>query len=235
MSKYKIEGGIDFFSELYKSLDALDIEETDNMCLISNEPLTDKYITMGCGHMFNYIPLYMDIKNHKQKFNSMEGTATCLYHDEIRCPYCRKKQKGLLPYYEELGLAKIRGVNYIDHSSSSQHYKKCEFLTPNLHFDPSGMNIVETTDSNSGNCKFLKCFHLGTQIHYYSTGPTLNYGDDKYYCGFHKKQVVKKYKKDILDKSKEEAKQAKLKEKEEAKQAKLKEKEETKQAKTSFH
>jgi C1A family cysteine protease len=42
MSKYNIEGGINFFEELYKSLDIEEnpqktIEDT-NMCLISNEP-----------------------------------------------------------------------------------------------------------------------------------------------------------------------------------------------------
>jgi hypothetical protein len=59
MDKYKLEGGIDFFAELYKSLD---IEESDenNMCLITNQPLTDKFVSLNCGHKFNYIPLYND-------------------------------------------------------------------------------------------------------------------------------------------------------------------------------
>jgi hypothetical protein len=41
----------------------------------------------------------------------MEGINMRLNNVEIRCPYCRKKQTGLLPYYEELGLEKINGVN----------------------------------------------------------------------------------------------------------------------------
>ena len=70
MNKYNIEGGIDFFAELYKSLDNEEskekTEEDNNKCLISNQLLTDKHVTMKCGHKFNYIPLYYDILNHKK-------------------------------------------------------------------------------------------------------------------------------------------------------------------------
>jgi hypothetical protein len=31
--------------------------------------------------------------------------------NEIRCPYCRKKQTNILPFYEELGLSKVAGIN----------------------------------------------------------------------------------------------------------------------------
>jgi hypothetical protein len=231
MTKYNIEGDIDFFSELYKSLDIEESEEkTDednNLCLISNKPLDDKCVKLICGHSFNYIPLYLDIKNHKQKYNNMEGTSGRLAANEIRCPYCRKKQTGLLPYYEDLGLTQLHGVNYIDpcayNKNSFSNYKPCEFLTPNLVFDPNGENPTEISDKNqkSGNFKFFKCYHSGTQINYYNgilQGE--NYGDNKHYCWNHKKQIIKKYKKDIVDKAKDEAKKAKLKEKEDAKKAK---------------
>ena len=243
MTKYKIEGNIDFYDELYKSLDIEENEqktdEDNNLCLITNEPLTDKYHEMACGHKFNYLPLFLDIKNHKQKFNGMEGSSSRLNTDEIRCPYCRKKHKGLLPYYEELNLAKVHGVNYIDinikthsNSSYSSNYKTCEFLTDNTSFDPSGNNPVETNPQNSGNCKFFKCFHMGCQINYYN-GITEgnNYGDEKYYCWSHKKQIVKKYKQEIKDKAKDEANKAKLIAKEEAKKAKDEEKKKAKDEK----
>lgn len=238
MLKYKIEGGLDFFTELYKSLDESDdeqkIHEESNICLIDNTPLLDKYVQMECGHKFNYIPLYLDIKNHKQKFNGLESSSGRLNQDEIRCPYCRQKQKGVLPYYEELGLEKLHGINYINpnyksFNSSAGYYKTCQFISPNPQFDPSGNNIVETDKTNSGNCKFLQCFVLGSQINYYhGMVDGVNYGDENYYCWSHKKMVIKKYKKEISDKAKLEAKQAKLKEKEEAKLAKQKEKEEAK-------
>ena len=242
MKKYNIEGGIDFFSELYKSLEdeenKFKTEDDNNLCLITNQPLIDKFVKMECGHKFNYIPLYLDIKNHKQKFNGMEGSSSRLNIDELRCPYCRKKQKGLLPYYEELNLAKVHGVNYIDdnvkvynNSSYNSNYKKCEFLTYNINFDASGNNPVETSLDNSGNCKFTKCFHLGSQINYNGYNQGENYGDEKHYCWNHKKQIIKKYKQDIKDKAKDDVKKAKLIAKEQAKKAKDEEKQKAKEEK----
>lgn len=240
MTKYKIEGSIDFFSELYKSLDDEDISDENNLCLITSQLLTNNFFIMDCGHKFNYTPLYLDIKNHKLKFNSMEDSSSRLNHNEIRCPYCRKKQTKLLPYYEELGLSKIHGINYINPNytppiSVSSSYKKCEFLILNQNFDASGNNIVEIGEYNgNSNCnvKFYKCGHLGSQINY-CNGITEgdNFADEKYYCWNHKKEVVKKYKKDIKDKANEEIKKSKLKAKEDAKNALILEKQKAKEEK----
>ena len=61
-NKYIIEDGIDFFAELYKSLDDKELlektEEDNNKCLITNQPLTDKFVELNCGHKFNYVALY---------------------------------------------------------------------------------------------------------------------------------------------------------------------------------
>ncbi len=51
----------------------------------------------------------------------MEGKSTTLKVNEIRCPYCRKKQIGVLPYYEELIMEKINGVNHYDSSSNASN------------------------------------------------------------------------------------------------------------------
>ena len=233
MKKYTIEGGIDFFAELYKSFDEEEnnhkTEEDNKLCLITKEKLTTNFVEMSCGHKFNYLPLYYDIVNHKKKFNNLEGTSTKLKQNEIRCPYCRKKFEGVLPYYEELGLEKINGVNTIDNShSESNHcddhlsnHSKCEFLKPNFNFNPNSDNITEIYEKNLiiENCKFIKCNYLGTKINYYEPD-TETYGDDKYYCWLHKKEIIKKYKKDKIEKEKEEVKKNKLKEKEEVKKAK---------------
>ena len=250
MKKYSVEGGIDFFTELYKSLDDEEsnhkTEEDNNKCLINNQLLTDKFIEMSCGHKFNYLPLYYDILNHKNKFNVLEGSATRLKRNEIRCPYCRKRQTGLLPYYEDLNLPKTCGVNFIEHNydpdtdfvPSSNQYKKCEYLSPNICFNVCSQNISEVYNDNLvlEDCKFLKCKFMGTQINYGNTGG--NYGDDKFYCWTHKKLVVNAYKKAQLNKIKEENKQLKLKEKEELKkakdEAKQKEKEELKKTKVAL-
>jgi len=107
--KYIIEGGLDFYEELYKSLDEGD-EYKNDVCLITNQPLIEIYVTLDCNHKFNYIPLFNDIKNHKKKFNTLESDR--LGQNEIRCPYCRNKQKKLLPYYPIMGeTMKVIGVN----------------------------------------------------------------------------------------------------------------------------
>ena len=231
MNKYIIEGGIDFYEELYKSLDIEDTnektEEDENLCLITNQPLVEKFVQLNCGHKFNYIPLFLDLKNHKQKFNGMEGTASKLAIDEIRCPYCRTKQKGVLPYYEELGFPKINGVNHINPftSSKSASFKTCEFISLNTLYDPSGNNPTDFNSNNTGNCKFIKCFHTGTNLGYISE----NYVDDKHYCWQHKKEMIKKYKKEIKDNQKAEAKKAKDEEKQKAKEEAKKAKEDAKE------
>ena len=241
MKKYNIEGDIDFFSELYKSLDNVEnnckTEEDDKLCLITNQKLIDKFVKMECGHKFNYIPLFNDLVNHKKKFNNMEGTSTHLKMNEIRCPYCRKKSTGLLPYYEELGLAKITGVNYIDTNYNPDNdldafynkcYNHCEFLAPNVYFNPKSQNIIEfyKPNLNVEDCKFIKCKHMGTQINSHYSNFDIGITDEKYYCWNHKKLVINKYKKDKSDKAKEEAKLLKEKSKQLKKETKEKEKEE---------
>lgn len=253
MTKYNIEGGIDFFAELYKSLDIKENEEKidDNKCLITNEPLIDKYVVLICGHKFNYVPLYHDLVNHKNKFNLMEGQHTKLKLNEIRCPYCRKKQNVLLDYHEDLGLEKVKGVNFYDPTlkeSPSLTYKshKCEYKWINSFYDPT----KPESQTNSKYLNYQSCGHYnGTKISVWNPenpSQPITYGDTKYYCYTHKKEMIKQYKLQQKEKEKEEKKQAKilekqmkllekqnakLKEKEEKQNAKLKEKEEKQKAK----
>lgn len=233
MEKYNIEGNVDFYAELYKSLDVEELEEDNNVCLITNEPLTDKYVVMECGHKFNYIPIYKDIINHKQKFNGLEGVNSKLNINQIRCPYCRKKQDKLLPYYEELGLAKVHGINFYDHTikHAINHYskgEKCAYKYPNENFDPS----KPESESNS---KYLNCCHYyATQIQIYNfenPSQPINFGDENHYCYSHKKLMIKFYKAQEKQKAKDNAKAAKQKAKEDAKAAKELEKQKLKEEK----
>jgi len=229
MNKYTIEGGIDFFSELYKSIDIEDdkaiIEEDKNYCLITNKPLTDKYVSLNCGHKFNYIPIYHDIFNHKKKFNYMECSSRRLNMNEIRCPYCRSKQEGVLPYYQELGLKKVNGVNFYDVNCKHYYmYSKCEYLYPNINYDPT----QPESDENSVYLINMKCSMSGFPISVYnSQNPSqpINYGDTKNYCYLHNKIMIKHYK--YLEK--EQVKLAKKKAKELEKQKKILEKKEAKE------
>jgi hypothetical protein len=218
--KYKTEGEIDFFAELYKSLDndIEDIETEDNetkKCLISQLPLTDKYVELNCGHSFNYIPLYNDLVNFKNKFNLMEGSNTRLKNGEIRCPYCRKKHNKLLPYYVDLGLKKINGVNCSDLIiDCNKVYNRCQFLMKNEQF-----NEVELETDN--NKKFIECVKIGSN----KIKDTSMYGVNKYYCYCHVKLIIQE-KEQSKQKLKEEKEQSKQKLKEEKEQSKQKLKEE---------
>jgi hypothetical protein len=111
MSKYVVEGNINFYEELYKSFDEPESqEESTDLCLITNSPLTENFVTLNCNHKFNYDAIYNDIYCHKKKYNSMER---CLVKQkEIRCPYCRTIHPSLLPHIE--GYPKSHGVNYYD-------------------------------------------------------------------------------------------------------------------------
>jgi hypothetical protein len=213
MKKYNIEGNIDFFSELYKSLDDTDSSESNNnYCLITNQELTDKFVELTCGHKFNYIPLYNDIYNHKKKFNNMEGAVSLLKLNEIRCPYCRKKQIGVLPYYEELIKEKTNGVNFYDDTQPQNtgyvsikplyHFGKCEFIMSPLIINDMSMtpSLCKTTYVTKFEC------------------------DNKTYCWTHTRIMNKKLEKEKKDKEKEAQKKLK-------KEAKDKEKEEKKSAK----
>ena len=216
MPKYIVEGAVDFFSELYKSLD--DEEDTnENVCLITNMPLTDNFIELQCGHKFNYVPLYKDIYSHKKNFNYLESSSGKLGKNEIRCPYCRKKQNEVLPYYENMGVNKVPGVNqvYVEEAKTSKTAypnHRCSFM----------MKIGTDTEE-------VQCSGFGTPICIYTHGT--NYGDTKLYCWSHKKAVLRKYKNDILVKAKADALKVKTELKKAKEEAILKEKEEKKIAK----
>jgi hypothetical protein len=226
--KYKIEGDIDFFKELsdlkneINSNNALNVEkENIHTCLITCEPLTDFFVVMSCGHKFNYIPLYKDIYNHKKKFNSMESGGQHLKLNEIRCPYCRNKQKGVLPFYKELGLEKVNGVNIILDTKENIYtkcnvefiYKKCDFI---LNED-----LIKEEPIYCTNGKMIK--------------KTENENNsEKCYCAKHKKIMIAREKKIIKEKEKQEIIQAKIKVKEDEKAAKLLLKNQNKSKKTKM-
>lgn len=197
MTKYNIEGGVDFYSQLYENLDEPDDDNT-NVCLITNETLTDRYFEMNCGHKFNYVPLYKDFVNHRTKFNSMESGVNVLSKSEIRCPYCRERQTGVLPYYEDMGLEMVEGVNAV-------YIKpvKCSFVWDNEYFD-------QNCPEDDFNQKTIKCCSIGTKT---ILPDFTNIG---IYCGKHGKVILSKHAKELKEKQKQEKLAAKLKEKEDA-------------------
>ena len=123
MLRYTIEGNINFQDELYKLLD-IDSDDEDKLCQITGASLTDNHIILECNHHFNYEALYKEIYKQKYEFKTYD-TTTFSKNDKqkfkdsaldyyIKCPYCRNIQFTILPYYEELGLKKIYGINSLD-------------------------------------------------------------------------------------------------------------------------
>ena len=163
MTNYVIEGGIQFYEELYKSLDDVNInsdEKEDHSnsgekvvdkdtceneceyCLISGMPLIEHSLTLGCKHSFNYVPLFKYMKNYREKFSQLESKK--INTDEIKCPYCRTIQKGILPYYADIGVEKFHGVNWLNpdllvvssnHCSWCHNGEECNsfYLYNNIH------------------------------------------------------------------------------------------------------
>ena len=212
MSNYTIEGNFDFYKELYESLDDSDNnnmdEQSAQVCLISNAPLTKHFVELECKHKFNYVPLFKDLVNHKTKFSSLDTHR--LKVNEIRCPYCRNKQGNVLPYIEELGLPKEHGVNWIN------------------------MDLMSTTnvvDLKLGQC----CWGNGNEcsaIHVLTNGSS-----NLDYCYYHYKLTAKKAMmaqklelKALIAQAKAEEKQKKLDAKNEVNAAKAIEKASKKKA-----
>lgn len=208
MPKYIIEDGYDFYAELYKSLDLND-SNSDEECLITNCPLTENYVTLDCGHKFNYEPLFNDIMNHKKKFNTME--THILKGMEIRCPYCRNIQKKLLPYhecYETAGINKVHGVNYFDESKINTSQLKWAHGVCAHKYIISNPETNITTTACCTNKYVTNVEMIG-----------------KTYCSYHKYTAIQQHMKEKKLAEKQKIIEAKLKEKELKKQEKLKEKE----------
>ena len=82
-------------------------EDDENVCLISGEKLHDNHIKLICGHKFNYKSIYCEIINQK-KYSNLETQNLKKY--QIKCPYCRNVQNGVLPLYDNS--VKVNGVNW---------------------------------------------------------------------------------------------------------------------------
>ena len=90
---------MDFYDLLYETISndngECNIDTDSALCLITDEPLGEHYITLYCGHSFNYEPLYREVIQQKRKKMSIEIRHLRLH--EIKCPYCRNIQRGILP------------------------------------------------------------------------------------------------------------------------------------------
>ena len=111
-------------------------DTTDNICLITKEKLHPNHITLNCKHKFNYLPLYNEVVNQKNKqTNTYEVTK--LSSNQIKCPYCRIITNKLLPHIPYPSVKIIKNVNsYVttSYNSKSDYFlyaPKCSHATTN--------------------------------------------------------------------------------------------------------
>lgn len=83
-------------------------DENIDICLISGEPLEENFVTLECSHKFNYKDIYNEV--HKQKTQPWHSEINKVKVTQLKCPYCRNIQTGLLPFRE--GYSKVRYVNW---------------------------------------------------------------------------------------------------------------------------
>ena len=208
MSKYTIEGNINFQDELYKLLD----EESDNedeLCQITGLPLKDKFVTLECKHHFNYDALYKEIYKQKYEFktydiHTLQKKDLQKFSDSkldyfIKCPYCRNLQFTILPYYEELGLKEIYGINSLDktlpntviiHNHQTNKYSSGPYYgDSNYTFNMYGVTFKFGTCCNNNNGH--ECSHK-----YVSNIPNTELA----YCKYHYRVGLRNYKKSEKDK-----------------------------------
>ena len=99
----------DFNKKLFEGLCEEEGKTKIGACLISGDELDENFITLVCKHKFNYSPIYHEIR-HQKEFTKLE---TCrLKRYQIKCPYCRNVQNGIIPFSKNFPDLKLDGVNW---------------------------------------------------------------------------------------------------------------------------
>lgn len=142
-----------FYEELFKQLSSENEIITENVCLITNQPLEDGFITLECKHTFNYHPIYQEIV--RQKYNEFRYETQRVSRNQLKCPYCRNIQNTILPPPKE----------YFDNNDDSLLLTNVNFpfkwcMTPNI------CDYVYKSGKKKGEKCGTKCFqnHCNTHI-----------------------------------------------------------------------
>lgn len=97
-----------FNDELMKLLEEEENKQHIETCLISGDKLEDNFVKLECNHKFNYKDIYNEV--HKQKTQPWHSEINKVKTTQLKCPYCRNIQTGLLPYRD--GYSKVKYVNW---------------------------------------------------------------------------------------------------------------------------
>ena len=196
MIKYKIEPGINFYEELNNENNENNENNNSNNCLITDMPLVENFVKLKCNHSFNYNPLFNDIYNSKFRIDMISPNYPT---NKIKCPYCRNIQSNLLPYYEELKLPLIYGINSNNVMYTVVKNNQNKFVYAN------------TISYFSGICCFLDTDNSGCS----NTNVILHNETKKTYCNYHIGIIKKEYTKHLKDIKKQNIQLQKQQEKEE--------------------
>ena len=138
---YVIEDNFDFWKELE---DDSNITNDDNICMLTKTPLTNNYITLLCDHKFNYNCLVDEIFASKYNYNRYDSQRRLL-KNEIRCPYCRSVNTGLLPVIKNQQT--IKGV-----TSKNKHipHRTCNYVIKRGKRKGEICNSIHAYDDDNG-------------------------------------------------------------------------------------
>jgi hypothetical protein len=226
---YKLAENINFYDELYKSLDdnESDTDET-KLCQITGLELKERFVTLNCKHVFNYDAIYTEIC--KQKFEFKTYTSESLssaelkvwrqrgYDYYIRCPYCRSIQYDLLPYYDDMPYIQKYGVNTTD--VEYRVVDKSSHITNNVYNSGNYSYKVYGYIFKKGICQKITVNSAGKNLPCYNSFVSEVVGTDKTYCPCHIRQAAKDYKVALKLKSFEDKQKAK-EDKQKAKEDKI--------------
>ena len=105
-----------------------------NICPISKQPIQNN-ITLKCGHSFEYYNLFNEL---------VKNGNTTKFH---KCPYCRSRYNGFIPYYDISNMNKYYNIKK-KLSNFNNEYLQCEYVF------------------KSGNKKGLKCNKCAHQFNH---------------------------------------------------------------------
>ena len=76
MRNYQTDGGsiVNFLTEI----DNIDLNDDENICLISNQPLDETHVALKCGHKFNYHSIY-NLHHNTPYFWNRKCSSYCFF------------------------------------------------------------------------------------------------------------------------------------------------------------
>jgi len=196
-----MENNIEFYKMLEVNLLNEDlIEDNENICLINKAPLDDKYfVKLPCGHSFDYKALYNELFSQKFRFDNYRNNSKSI----IKCPYCRQVISDVLPFYPELGLELIYGVNTDDKQYRMVIYNSVCVYANTVEYHTGVCNFIYPKQEESDSDFICSCNYV-----------VLHKETNKTYCSAHINIIKRNYIKEQMKAKKSDLKEKKRIEKE---------------------